>query len=267
MGTGYSQKKATEVITNERTFGKNTINNSEIKGIDYIFPDRIHGTYYDSYSGLLTAQLRGLSKNGKWMDNTGKVVQYDLKNKKSLWDKKIVYTTTSLQQFRNTIIYSIANKSICVDATSGEEIWKVKNNIYYVDANKKIGIGYKFKTSTGYTNLLEGIDLSNGNVIWQRELNREYGWNDIVSLTDSTLLVVASGLHKINLNTGKGWDHTMKTGKKDYKGNIAANAIGVAAGLLTGTFLMSTGHNLVRDLVSNTIVDSNFIYFLLKNIL
>lgn len=54
------------------------------------------------------------------------------------------------------------------------------------------------------------------------------------------------------------------TGKKDYTGTVAANAAGAALGILTGTFVMSTGHDLVRDLVSNCLVDSTYIYFASK---
>jgi outer membrane protein assembly factor BamB len=75
------------------------------------------------------------------------------------------------------------------------------------------------------------------------------------------MIVVAAGLHAINIKTGKGWDYNTITGIKDYTGTAAANAVGIAAGLLTGTFVISTGHNLVRDLVSNTIIDSSNIYF------
>lgn len=78
------------------------------------------------------------------------------------------------------------------------------------------------------------------------------------------MIVVAAGLHSININNGKGWDYNTITGKKDYSGTVAANAVGVAAGLLTGTFIMSTGHNLVRDVVSNSLVDSSYIYFASK---
>jgi hypothetical protein len=78
------------------------------------------------------------------------------------------------------------------------------------------------------------------------------------------LLVVAAGLHSININNGEGWDYNTITGKKDYTGTVAANAVGIAAGLFTGTFVMSTGHNLVRDLVSNSLVDSSYIYLASK---
>ena len=262
--SGFSQSNQIQVLCNEKVLGKNLIDSSDIKGFEYIFPDKIHETFLDTTTGFLTVQLRGVSKNGKWLDNTGNIVQFDIKNQKVLWSKKIAYQTSNLQQFSNTMIYTIANKSYCLDCNTGNELWEVKNNIYFVDPIDNIGIGYKFKNSTGYSNELEGIDLKNGNVIWQRDLNREYGWNDVFYINDSTMIVVAAGLHAINTRTGKGWDYNTITGKEDYTETAVANAVGAVAGVLTGTFVMSTGHNLVRDLVSNALTDSSNIYFASK---
>jgi outer membrane protein assembly factor BamB len=262
--TGFSQKNQIQVLTNEKIMGKSLVDSFVIKGVEYVFSDRIQETFLDTTSGFLTAQLRGLSKNGKWLNNTGNIVQYDIKNQKVLWSKKIAYQSSNLQQFSKTMIYTVANKSYCLDINTGNELWEVKNNIYFVDPIDNIGIGYKFKSSTGYSNELEGIDLKNGNVLWKRGLNREYGWNDVFYTNDSTMIVVAAGLHSINIKTGKGWDYNTITGKKDYTGTAAANAVGVGLGLLTGTFVMSTGHDLVRDLVSNTLTDSSSIYLASK---
>lgn len=261
--TGFSQKNQINVLSNEKTLGKSLIDSSEIKGLEYVFPERIHETFIDTTNGFLTVQLRGLRKE-KWLSNTGNIIQYDIKNQKVLWSKKIAYQSSNLQQFSNTMIYTVANKSYCLDIITGNELWEVKNNIYFVDPIDNIGIGYKFKSSTGYSNELEGIDLKNGNVLWKRDLNREYGWNDVFYTNDSTMIVVAAGLHSIDIKTGKGWDYNTITGKKDYTGTAAANAVGVGLGLLTGTFVMSTGHDLVRDLVSNTITDSSSIYLASK---
>lgn len=252
------------VLHNEKVAGKNLIDNTDIQGIEFTFPERIHETYLDTTNGFLTAQLRGLSKNGKWLENTGTVVQYDIVHRKVLWHKRISYQYSNLQQFSNTMIFTNGNESHCLDIRTGIEIREVKNNIYYVDPTSNIGMGYRFKGSAGYSNELEGIDLNNGNVIWKREINREFGWNDIFYTNDSTMVVVAAGLHSVNIRNGQGWDYHAVTGKKDYTGTVAANAAGAALGILTGTFVMSTGHDLVRDLVSNCLVDSTYIYFASK---
>lgn len=252
------------ILNNELIAGKNYKTNNEFKAKEYIFPERIYNSFVDTTTHLLTVQLRGTSKNGKWLNNSGNVILYDLSNKKEKWVKKINYQQSSIEQIDNVLIQTIANKSFCLNIENGENLWEVKNTIYYVDHLQKIGIGYKFKNSTGYTNTLEGIDLTNGNPIWKREISREYSWNDIFHLNDSVIVVAAAGLHSINLKNGTGWDYNTITGEKDYTVTNAANIAGAALGILTGTFVMSTGSNLVRDIVSNVLVDSLNIYFASK---
>lgn len=257
----FGQKNDIEVSILEKTMGHGLKDSSIIiQGTEVFFPERIHEVFLDTTSNFLTVQLRGVSKNGKWLDNSGQIVQYDLANKKVLWSKKINYQTSNLLQFSNSMILTVGNKSFCLDVKTGENLWEVKDDIYYVDPINSIGLGYKFKSTTGYSNDLEGIDLMSGKIVWKRNLNREYGWNRVFRSNDSTLIVVAGGLHSINLRTGKGWDYTTPTGKKDYKETAALNVVGIAAGLLTGGFFMTTGYNLVRDLISNVLIDSTSIY-------
>lgn len=259
-----AQKNAINVLHNEKVIGKNLITKSDVKAIEHSFPERIFDYYLDTISGFLTIQLRGVSRNGKYLNNTGNIVQYDLKNKRVKWDKRIAFQANQIQQYSNTIIESSANKSFCLDINTGTNLWEVKNNIYFVDPIDKIGVGYKYKTLEGYTNTLEGINLANGQVVWKRELNREYGWNNIRYLNDSIVLIIAGGLNTINIKNGFGWEYKLLTGEKDYTATAIANTAGVALGLLTGTFVISTGHNLVRDVVSNVIADSTDLYIASK---
>lgn len=87
------------------------------------------------------------------------------------------------------------------------------------------------------------MNLKNGEIIWNRKLNRDFGWNDVFYANDSTLMVVASGLHAINLKTGKGWDYDAETGGKK---------------------LIMSNEGSVYGLVLNTIRDSSNIYFASK---
>jgi len=260
----FSQKSVFHVLNEEKILGKKLTDNSDIKGQEYIFPDRIHEFFMDATTNLLTVQLRGLSKNGKWLNNTGNILQYDIKNKKLLWSKKLSYQTNRIQQIGKSIIYTAGNTSYCLDVYTGNTLWETKHNIYFLDPINNVALGYKNKSLKRFSNELEGIDLYNGEVIWDMELNRENGWNDAFYINDSTLIVIADGLHSININTGDGWDYTAITTEKDYSKVAVANAIGIGLGILTGTFVITTGYDVVRDLISNTLVDDEFIYFASK---
>ncbi|WP_010423293.1 hypothetical protein [Anaerophaga thermohalophila] len=138
-------QKDFQVLHNEKIVGKSLIDNTEIKGTEYVFPERIHETFLDTTNGFLTVQLRGLRKE-KWLSNKGNILQYDLNNKNILWSKKIAYQTSNLQQFSNTMIFTVANKSNCLDIRTGNEIWEVKNNIYYVDPGIILELATVLKT-------------------------------------------------------------------------------------------------------------------------
>lgn len=256
----FAQTTPVEILNN-RIVGKNYIFQNDIMANEFVFEKRIHHSYVDSITGYATLELRKLSKNGKVLNLNGLIVVFDLKSKTVKWTKKIDYSTSSLNQYNNIIILTKGNKTSRLNIEDGSSMWEIKNDLYYVNPDKKIGIGYKYNGLAGHLHTLEGINLENGETIWQRELNREYGWNKIMKLNDSDLLIVAGGLHFMNINTGQGWDYETVTGKKDYTETIAKNVGGIALGVLTGTYVFSSGSNLVRDVVSNTIIDSATIYF------
>lgn len=156
--SAYSQKSKISVVSQDKVLGTNLLNNTQITGTEYIFPERIHDFYIDTVSGYLTLQLRGVSSNGKWLSNTGNIVQFDLIQKQVKWTKKIAYQSAELQQFSNTMIYTLANKSTCLDIRTGQDMWEVNNSLYFVDPDLNLGIGYRYKLASGYTNDLEGIE-------------------------------------------------------------------------------------------------------------
>jgi hypothetical protein len=78
--TVFSQKSELQVKTTEKIVGKNLVNNSEIKGVEYIFPDKIHDYFVDETTNYLTVQLREFNIGGRKHNTTGNILQYDLKN-------------------------------------------------------------------------------------------------------------------------------------------------------------------------------------------
>lgn len=147
----FGQKTNFPISVSEKIAGKNLQNDLDIKGTEYTFPNKIHKVFLDTVSGFWTIQLRGTSKNGKWLNNTGHVLQYNPNEQKLIWNKKINYLTSELLQDNNVMIHTVGNKSSYLDIYTGKELWKAKNSIYHIDPINRIGIGYKSK------NNLEGI--------------------------------------------------------------------------------------------------------------
>lgn len=246
----FAQSKTEEII-----IGNNLLSGKDILAIKHTFPEEIYKYYFNPASNHVTLQLKRKKLN-RTHNNAGIMMLYDLKNKHTKWSKNINSQGDSYIQFNDIIVNSKKN-GFALDYQTGEKKWKVKNNIYYANTKYNIGIGYHFSKN----NLLQGIDLNNGNVIWEREINQEYGWNDFTFLNDSTALISAAGLHSIDIQNGDGWDLDAVTGKKDYKAANIANAAGILAGILTGTFILNDGHDLIHCLTSNTFIEKQNIYF------
>jgi len=223
------------VTTSSRVVGRNYLTNKEIFADEIVFPDEVYHTYFDTLSGLLTVQLRGTHNNGKYYDGSGKLIVYDLANNRGKWSKYINYTKSEITQHNHLLIQATNNRYYSLNPETGEEQWEVKNTIFYSDPYQLVGMGYKIRNSYLDTHILDRIDLQNGNLLWKREINYDYGWNDVFHLSDSTIVIASSGLHMVNVKDGSGWDYNTVTGYKNYS-------------------------QVVRDIVSNVLVDSLNLY-------
>lgn len=252
----FSQNTNIKVVDKDQILGTNFISNTEITGSIYSFYQKIYDVYIDPLSSNMTVQLRGMS-NDK-LKKRGVIVGYNLRENKEKWSLPIDYSKSRLQQKGKDLILVGAYNSCKLDNNNGEKIWKSKNKIYIIDSINKIGIGYKWNDNTEYSNELEGINLDNGKVVWRREVNSEFGWDYINYLDKSTMLIIAAGIHKINIKDGKGWDYNTTTG--NYLNGIGYDIFtGFMA--LRGSLPGSHEDNLVLDVVSNIIEDEESFYF------
>ncbi len=254
-----AQMSAQSLPNEEITVGKFLDNDSLIKGIKYTLPDRIYKFYCDSLGRNISAQLRGI-KNDKWYNNTGLLVQLNLPKNIIQWSQKMNYTGQSVL-YSDSLVLKYNGNISALNPRNGKEKWTNTAGIFQIDKLNNVGLGFGMIN----TERLYGVNLTTGEDVWSRKIPRDFGWNGGVHLTDSTILVLAHGLHTINLKNGEGWDFEMKTGEKDYSGAVAANIAGVALGLLTGTFMFSTGHSTVTEVASNGLVNNARIYFASKN--
>ena len=225
-----------KVLHTEEILGKNLMNETDIIGTVYTFPARIHLFSLDTKANMLTIQLRGLMGKKEKLNKTGTILQYDMEFKNVLWSSNVVYKIDRPEQWGNFLI----KNGYSIDINTGKHLWVVKHDIYWVDSKKNICIGYKKNSNfTSYANVLEGVDIKNGKILWKREIDRKYGWSDLFYMNDSTLIVVASGIHEVNIYTGKGWDYHAITATTESK-----NTLYIGGGL-----------------ASNVLVDRNSIYF------
>ena len=135
--TSFAQTPDILVFTNERSIGRIIETQEDIKAKEYIFPERIYDYYIDTVSKTITAQLRYVNDNGNWALR-GKTVYYDLTTGRVKWTKNMSYITSSIQQFNNTIIFTKGAKSFRLNNETGKNLWRAKNDIYFVDPVARI---------------------------------------------------------------------------------------------------------------------------------
>lgn len=240
--------------------------NATIQGVEYVFPERIEKVFPDTISHYLTVQLRGETKDNK-LNNKGVILQYNVKEQKILWNKEIAYLNDNLQQFNDIMLLKKGNKGYRIGIDSGNERGQLSTNILFVDRTHKIGVGYPYNplATPRLLNRLEGIDLNNGNTLWKRNLNRDYGWNDMFYYNDSTLMVVSSGIHQVNTKDGSGWSYNTLTGDDEY---IDPNNKGTGLLLLmSGALGGAVGGALAGALIGYDNINNNNVYGVVSNIL
>lgn len=248
--------------TEKNVIGKFYDNDSSIFGTQYQFNDYIFDYDLDTLNNTVLVQLRG-TKRDKYWENEGIVCQINLQLEKTYWKKEINYQQQYFHQFGNYIFSGDGKSSTLHHSQLGSKRWTTDVSFCYVNDKNQIGVGYNNQEEGQH---LYGIDLQNNEKKWDRQIVRDFGWDEIRYLNDSTLLIVANGLHAINLLDGKGWDVNLVSGSQSY-GKAAAGALGgVALGILTGFYYIPKGDATVtKGMISNTLIDRSYIYIASKN--
>ena len=203
----YSQKGKDEIKYSNEIIGKSFIDEKEILSECFRFPKRIEKLTLDNNPNEIAVYLRGVSSNGKWLDNEGNYIQFDLLEKSIRWSRKFSYTKMNwYTQSDSTIVFTSGFRSWLLDYNTGANKWKTKNNIYYIHPKINIGVAHGFSGAYGIP-LIRGIDLDNGEELWNEELAHNKGWENFIILNDSTALLVSKGISLLNLKTGKVWQN------------------------------------------------------------
>ena len=244
IGQAKDQPKTDIVVA----VGTDFIHQTAIKAKRRVFNASIYKIYFDSASNNLTLQL-----------GNGDAVVFNIDKDETLWTQKVDYSKFFLLQAQNILVQSGKEESYRLNIKTGYKDFQLKNAVSYMDASLETGIGFVPQKS-GIPNKLVGVNLKNGNICWQREILRDYSKNCMCHLNDSTLLFCASGLHTVNIKTGQGWDYNTETGEKSYKDIDSKTALGKKIGLWGGTYSKYDGRGLLTDIVSNVLIDTNYLY-------
>jgi hypothetical protein len=255
--TGLAQNVAATVPSSVSTVGKNIATGQDIPARTYHFSKRIYATELVD-SCRLFFHLRNFKANGKYPENAGNLVMYDLSEDKLLWSRSL--NRTDRISICNDGILIDGNRMRFLDKLTGTERWGKNRMVYHVVNEKGLILACKAGMES-----MEGIDMATGRRLWRRPLSREYGWNGVFPFNDSTLLVSAGGISAVNYRTGAGWDYRTPTGNKDYTKSVVMNLLGITSLILTGTGFIYTGYSLQGNICSNIAIDSTSIYMAAKD--
>lgn len=257
-------KNPLEVLT-INTIGKNLKTQQDIPALRYVFSERIYNFQVDTINQQILVILRKLTNKGSSYNLYGTLLVVDGKTHQEKWNKKIDYSVEKVSLFSSFILHSKGKKYTSLDLQTGKELWSVKTYMMYCQVDKRIGVGYQNSGFASKFETLEGIDLTKGTVIWQRNFINDYGINSYIPKNDSLLLIKGGGLHQFNLADGKGWDYDAITGKKDYQELVAKNVLGVTLAVVTGVGFTANAPTMVSDIESNLLADKEFYYLASKN--
>ncbi len=217
----------------------------------------------------MVVRLHKLTKKGRLIDNSERFVVYDLANDTVMWFADDDFLVSRVVKYGTFYLHIEKNKCSRLNGETGKRLWTAPFFVYHVDPVRKIALGYKIDKSRS-TTILQGLNLVDGKVLWERSLSKRYGWNEAVSLDTSSVLVVSEGLHLVRLNDGSGWDYSAVTGELNTAEGVASisalTALTIAAAL-NGSFISmpTPPSQVVYDVVSNVCQDSAGFYFAAKN--
>lgn len=264
-GNAKEKIKTIEYFSNTQVRGKNFITKTNIIATEHIFPIDIDGITVDSTTNYTTLILRKPQKAWEYSrDDSCRIVVYDFNNKSVKWSKDFLYSQSKFFQYSGKTIEKTKNKSYNLNSENGTENWIIKEPIFYVDATRKIGYSTQKGNTKGSIQSIHGIDLTTGAKIWEREIDLPNGISDIIPLNDTTLMLQGSGLHTLNAHDGKGWDYKAKTQNNNTGLFVGYMIGGIAAGIFTGIYIIPTSSFKIKQINSNIIKDSSYIYFASK---
>lgn len=238
-------------VSNDTIIGKDFENKDVV--VKYYKPRLpIYRMHLNRASDNLLLELRETNKSGTTFKNKGYIAMVGLDDKVAKWSKDVKYNRFDIRFQDSFLFYSTQNKHFCLEEETGNVLWENNYDFYYISPEQNIGLGYPKNQAS---NNLTAIDMTNGNSLWSKKIDRTHGWNDAYLLSDSVLLIAVNGIQAMNLHTGNGWTYQAKTSHYKVRGMIATNAVGILLGVLTGQLVVQTNPDEVTEMVSNMLID------------
>lgn len=244
--------------------GTNFMTGKEIAAIKHSFPYDISNIGFEEGKKLIVCNLNWGGVHSK---SSGYLVGYCTETGALQFEKAIPFKKQEgggCYSVGGMILEKEGTRSNYLNPRTGERIWSARTDFIYIDREHNVGIGY-LQSHNNTSSYIEGFNLETGKLLWQRSVGSNLDIEEIVCLNETELLLSVSGLHKINVLTGKGWNRKAVTGKqagRSYDPAIGA-VVGVSFGLLGGAIYAAAApaaDKTFYGITSNTFLHDDKIY-------
>ena len=204
-------------------------------------------------------------KSGKW-SNFGQIGMIDIATGKILWKEDMNSSLKSALCTNYGYLVTSRNGIEFIHHVSGRSIWK--KQLYPTYYDKPSNLLFAYNTTS---NKVRAVKINTGEILWEgHKISPHYGWPIIKFIDDSTRLIVANGIYKINIRTGEATEYDAQTGVLDARKNMTQGLLGLAsatfavisaANIGVGVYCIPTLQNTITEFHSNLLEHDSLYYF------
>ena len=181
----FAQDGKTFILSNNLPVGQNLKNNASIEGTSYVFESPVNSLSIDTKNQTALVLLQHKSN----YFNKGILLNYNLEKKEAIWEKPVNLNKEKISLIPGLAIVKGSKQSTALNPADGAPSWETTTDFFYTDPEAQIGIGFPQKKFT-VSNELNGINLQNGEILWNRKFNHQFGINSVTPLGKETVLIV-----------------------------------------------------------------------------
>lgn len=249
----FAQDSKTFILSNNLTLGQNLKNNTPIEGTSYVFESPVNSLSIDTKNQSALVLLQHKSN----YFTKGILLNYNLEKKEAIWEKPVNLNKEKISLIPGLAIIKGNKQSTALNPADGAAAWETITDFFYTNSEAEIGIGFPQKKFT-VSNTLNSIDLTNGEVLWSRKFNHQFGINSVTPLNKETILIVTDKIYALNLKNNAGWEYEINSGTTDFPESINLK--------IDDKYIEDVNYNFLQDgktvcgLVSDPLIQENKIY-------
>ncbi len=236
---------------------------SQITVKTYSFNYSIYDKQMDTSRHCIYFTVREKDASGKFYHNKGNQFAWDTKKDTVKWVNDVLkFDITDMPE---PLMISSALSTSKFNKNTGLEQYQHATKLVYVDEKNKVGLTYNNTVKPTDKKILKGVNIETGAQLYTTDIPNDFDWNEAVKANDSILLISSSGLHGINIRTGKTWSVSDITGEKNTKKLIQSIMNPNAFRVRQSSFLESPAEDVITQLCSNILMNGENAFFAGKN--